>query len=196
MYEIQNKLAFRMISEYSEYTKPSSMQNEELRTSKGTMNETTPTHASGEGGKWMGLNGTDSKAIPYRDTTEGDDYHDDGEHTEKKMKRILANRCAARASYRRRKCMISQLSIDLTNLSAKNNEVEAENVLLRNEVRDLKQQVLVLQLMGYRKAMPEVLLSRAVRACLPSSDHTSLPPHDLVAQFLALQHNPWSTTGM
>jgi hypothetical protein len=169
------------------------MKNEELSTAQETMKINAPTTASGEGVEWKGLNATDSISIRCADTTECDD--DDGEETEKKkMKRILANRCAARASYIRRKYMVSQLSIDVTTLSARNDEVEAENELLRNEVRNLKQQVRVLQLIGYREPTPELLLSRALQTCLPAA-HTSLPPH-LLARILEVQHNPFSTSGM
>jgi hypothetical protein len=175
--------------DYSEYTKLRNMQNEELITTQGNMNTKVPINISGEGVKRMGLNTTDSSTIACGDTAEGEDDH--GEHAEKKMKRILANRCAARASYVRRKCMISQLSIDVTNLSAKNDVMEAENDLLRIEVRKLRQQLRVLQLIGYREATPEVLLSRAVRTCLHGAP-TSLPPH-LLAHLLTVQHNPFSS---
>lgn len=192
-FEIRNHPVFRMMYECSEYTKLRSMQNEELSTAQGTMNTKTPNTASGEGVDWMASNTTESVSVRCGDTTEGDD--DDGEQTEKKkMKRILANRCAARASYIRRKYMVSQLSVDVTNLSARNDEVEAENELLRNEVRNLKQQVRVLQLIGYREPTPELLLSRAVQTCLPAA-HTSLPPH-LLARILEVQHNPFSISGL
>ena len=68
------------------------MKNEALNTTQGNMETKAPTNTSGEGVKRMGLNTTDSSSIPCVDTSEGNG--DDGEQAEKKMKRILANRCA------------------------------------------------------------------------------------------------------
>lgn len=60
---------------------------------------------------------------------------------QKKMQRILANREAARASYLRRKKMISELQATVRDQSSRSTAIEAENSQLRDEIRDLRKMI-------------------------------------------------------
>lgn len=131
------------------------------------------------------------------DTTEDED--DDHEMTEgeRKMKRILANRGSARASYLRRKKMISELQASVHHQSTRNAAMEAENKALRNEVKELREQVRELLLRhsplehNNSDMMLEIAIPGAVRTSLPAS-HSNVSPH-LLARMIASQHAPIST---
>ena len=71
---------------------------------------------------------------------------------QKKMKRILANRNSARASYTRRKKMIDDLYRNADSLKKENMDLFQESKTLRDEVRELKQQVLLLTMLQPRPA--------------------------------------------
>mmetsp|Transcript_22312 Transcript_22312/g.36936 ORF Transcript_22312/g.36936 Transcript_22312/m.36936 type:complete len:197 (-) Transcript_22312:212-802(-) len=60
---------------------------------------------------------------------------------QRKMKRVLANRNSARASYQRRKNLILDLQSMSSGLSEKNSVLVAENKRLRSELQELKQQM-------------------------------------------------------
>lgn len=84
---------------------------------------------------------------------EGDDPdHDDDdcEHgpnkDRKKMKRILANRGSARASYQRRKKMLVELQATVKELNQQNSLLEAENKEIRLEIQTIRQQMRILLL--------------------------------------------------
>lgn len=57
----------------------------------------------------------------------------------KKEQRILANRDAARASYIRRKKMISELQATVRDQSSRYTEIEVENSQLRQEIKELRE---------------------------------------------------------
>ena len=71
---------------------------------------------------------------------------------QKKMKRILANRNSARASYTRRRKMIDDLHCNADSLKKENMDLFQESKTLRDEVRELKQQVLLLTMLQPRPA--------------------------------------------
>ena len=138
-----------------------------------------------------------SISVLDNDTTEDED--DDHEMTEgeKKMKRILANRGSARASYLRRKKMISELQASVHHQSERNAAMEAENKALRNEIKELREQVRELLLRHspalephYSDMMLEIAIPGAVCTTLPER-HTNVSPH-LLARVMASQHAPIS----
>lgn len=65
----------------------------------------------------------------------------ESKYDEKKMKRILANRRSARASYQRRKRMFSSLETTITSLRKENTDLVDENKKLRQQVMLLQQQL-------------------------------------------------------
>ena len=71
---------------------------------------------------------------------------------QKKMKRVLANRNSARASYTRRRKMIDDLHCNVDSLKKENMDLVQEGKTLRDEVRELKQQVLLLTMLQPRPA--------------------------------------------
>jgi hypothetical protein len=71
---------------------------------------------------------------------------------QKKMKRILANRNSARTSYIRRLKMIDDLHCNADSLKKENMDLVQESETLRDEVRELKQQVLLLTMLQSRPA--------------------------------------------
>jgi hypothetical protein len=71
---------------------------------------------------------------------------------QKKMKRILANRNSARTSYIRRLKMIDDLHCNADSLKKENMDLVQESKTLRDEVRELKQQVLLLTMLQSRPA--------------------------------------------
>lgn len=82
--------------------------------------------------------------IPHEAEEEEDDDNQDLTEHQKMMKRILANRGSARLSYQRRKKMIVGLKANASELSRQKNALEAENIVLREQVKDLRQQVCLL----------------------------------------------------
>lgn len=87
----------------------------------------------------------DGKIPRHDDKAEGGDSDDDAEKQiggdHRKMKRVLANRNSARASYQRRKKLISDLQSMAAGLSEKNSVLVGENKRLRSELQELKQQM-------------------------------------------------------
>ena len=101
-----------------------------------------------------------------------------------KMKRILSNRRSAQVSYRRRKFMIAELKDNMRKQSTRNASLEAENALLRDEIKELRQQVLVLlsRQEPTRHASfikPELVLGAALGLSL-SGSHSARRPRESV----------------
>ena len=91
----------------------------------------------------VGNHATDNTDASYNtDASDNDDRELDEQQV--KMKRILSNRRSAQVSYRRRKLMIAELKDSVSKQSIQNASLEAENALLRDEVKELRQQVLFL----------------------------------------------------
>lgn len=98
---------------------------------------TSPSDDEKVGASLLGLKTVPQSASPLEDEERpntGDPSNDD----HKKMKRVLANRSSARASYQRRKKMVCELQSTVSDLSRKNNALEAENRELRAEVLSMK----------------------------------------------------------
>lgn len=60
---------------------------------------------------------------------------------EKKMKRVLRNRKAAKASYERKKKMITELHTTVADLTKENREVKSENESLKKEMAEMKKKM-------------------------------------------------------
>ena len=70
----------------------------------------------------------------------------------RQMKRVLANRNSARASYQRRKTALSELQSTTADLSEKNASLVLENKQLRQKLRELQQQMSLMLMSGNRSA--------------------------------------------
>lgn len=88
--------------------------------------------------KGAGLSALKSVPEPNSDEEEGRAAGDSSNDDHKKMRRVLANRSSARASYQRRKKMVSELQATVSDLSKQNNSLEVENRQLRTEIQSLK----------------------------------------------------------
>ena len=90
--------------------------------------------------------GTPHISIFVEDASEDERHDSDHEISDqqKKMKRILANRSSARASYLRRKKMVVEIQETVSELSKRNDRLEAENKQLRAEVKNLRLEINIL----------------------------------------------------
>ena len=174
----------------------SNMMNKNIKGMHHATNTKTPTLALVNSTELQETCVAHSISVLDNDTTEDED--DDHEMTEgeKKMKRILANRGSARASYLRRKKMISELQASVLNQSTRNAAMEAENKALRNEVKELRQQVCeLLSRHSPHEHNSDMMLDIAIPgpACTTRPErHSNVPPH-LFARVMSAQHNPIST---
>ena len=183
------------------------MKDEKVNRTKDAMDASVPTHEMVKNEKFHEVFDSPSTSILITDAVEDDEYdhdddqddcedqgdgHDDGEdenkdmtESHKKMKRILANRGSARASYQRRKKMIAELQANVTNQSIRNAAMEAENKLLRDEVHELRLQVreLLLRQMSHRHPSVGRLETSLVGALgMGLTGSCSPVPHNLLAQ--------------
>lgn len=76
----------------------------------------------------------------------GDQGQEKWEDDERRMKRVMANRNSARASYQRRKRMVAELQSEASDLNQMNQALMAENKKLRLEVQELRHQANLLLL--------------------------------------------------
>ncbi|KAI2489080.1 hypothetical protein MHU86_25524 [Fragilaria crotonensis] len=149
-------------------------------------NSDAPTLALVKSSELQETDSTQPISILDTDTTEDED--DDHEMTEgeRKMKRILANRGSARASYLRRKKMISELQSSVHHQSERNAAMEAENKALRNEVKELREQVREL-LLRHSPALEPHNSDMMLGIAIPGAVCTTLPertPHEHVTSFI------------
>ena len=132
----------------------------------------------------VGNHATDNTDASYNtDASDNDDRELDEQQV--KMKRILSNRRSAQVSYRRRKLMIAELKDSVSKQSIQNASLEAENALLRDEITELRQQVLLLlsrqEPTGHaRFTRPELALIAALGLSRSGSHLTSLPRESVV----------------
>jgi hypothetical protein len=167
-----------------------------------------PTHATVKNEDFREADDSPPTSILVTDAAEDDDYDQDDDQDDcgedkdndvsdrnKKMKRILANRGSARASYQRRKKMIAELQASVTSQSIRNAAMEAENKLLRGEILELRQQVreLLLRQMPPRHptnvGRPDTTLSAALGLGLCGS-RPNVPPAHLFAHTMAAASHP------
>lgn len=125
------------------------MQDDNTKRQQGAVNGYTLTNMPQTSMDLKATNATPSLVIRISD--DGDDDDDNGTFDvpddtpqnirQKKMQRILANREAARASYLRRKKMISELQATVRDQSSRSTAIEAENSQLRDEIRELRKMI-------------------------------------------------------
>jgi hypothetical protein len=82
----------------------------------------------------------------YDDPDDEDEDATGPNKDQKKMKRILANRGSARASYQRRKKMMVELQAMVKDLNHQNSLLEAENKEIRVEIQTIRHQMRMLLL--------------------------------------------------
>ena len=138
-----------------------------------------------------------AQGIPDEAGEKDDDDNQDLTEDQKKMKRILANRGSARVSYQRRKKMIAGLKAKASEASRHKNALEVENTVLREQVKDLRQQVLILlsrQTAHEQRSYvgPEIFLTDFTGRSLVNS-RPMVPTHSLEHMIQASQHVPIPT---
>ncbi|KAI2493737.1 hypothetical protein MHU86_20807 [Fragilaria crotonensis] len=129
-------------------TKVSNTQDDNTKRQQGAVNGYTPTNMPQTSMDLEATNATPSLVIRISDDGDDDngtfDVPDDTPQVtmrQKKLQRILANREAARASYLRRKKMISELQATVRDQSSRSTAIEAENSQLRDEIRELREMI-------------------------------------------------------